>query len=160
MKRKIIVIISTILIIILFASFIYLRNNQVINITGLTQSNETGKQSIILELENKGVADIKLLKVFINNSQLPNKVELVASYSSHLVAGGLLDEDPDIKFTDDISSIKIRPATNSEQRIELIKSKAHPTDYGLRITYEDKVEIVKIKYKYLGLVFTKTVDLK
>lgn len=71
-----------------------------------------------------------------------------------------MDEDPNIKFIDNISEIKIKPALDEEEKKSLIKSEKNPKDYGLRVYSKNKIEKVTIKYKYFGLVFYKECDLE
>lgn len=62
------------LIVALIIGFIFIRNIEVLRISGLTQSNDN--QMVILELENGGFSDIQLLSVTTNDTREPYKSEL------------------------------------------------------------------------------------
>ncbi len=158
MKKKIVLSLLSTLIVALIIGFIFLRNLQVLKISGITQSSDI--KMVILELKNSGFRDIKLLNVTMNESQIPDRSELGVSYSNRLVIGDGLEEDPNIKFYDNISEIKIKPATNQEEKKLIIQSKKRPTDYGLRIYSKKQIVNVTIKYKYLGLIYRKEVVLE
>ncbi|WP_088547747.1 hypothetical protein [Paenibacillus aquistagni] len=156
-KKKILILFLTLLVLLLIV-LIALSNYQALRISGITQSMD--KQMVVLELENKGWSDIELLHVTINETQIPDRSELGVSYSSRLIIGSGLDEDPNIKFHANLHEIKITPSANNDERGLLSPSRNKPTDYGLRLSNTNKINNVTIKYKHFGWVYDKQVDLE
>lgn len=155
--KKKILILFLILLVLLLIALIALSNYQALRISGITQSMDN--QMVVLELENKGWSDIELLHVTINETQIPDRSELGVSYSSRLVIGSELDEDPNIKFHANLHEIKITPSAKDERGL-LTPSRNKPTDYGLRLSNINKINNVTIKYKHFGWVYDKQVDLE
>jgi hypothetical protein len=135
---------------ILIAIRFYLDKNPPLKSSGLTQSNASNE--IILEMNNVGIANIQLSKVLINGKELPHKLELGVSRTSHMVLGGGLDEDPNISFHP-ITELPIEKELTPESKRELIGSgdKSAIFHYGLRLNHNEPIKNITIHYQYVGL---------
>lgn len=148
---------GTVLAAVLMVSIIFVINQSPLKVNGITRENEENK-AIILEVINKGDFDIQLVEVMVNNNNDLQKVELGVSHSFHAVAGGGLDEDPDIKFVP-ITEHKIKPDLTPEERTVKLESKDYPIHFGIRLFSNEPIIDVKVKYKYFGFTYTKTMTL-
>ncbi|WP_188888172.1 hypothetical protein [Paenibacillus radicis (ex Gao et al. 2016)] len=121
---------------------------------GITTIAES--ETLIIGLVNHGFWDIKLTDVAVNGKWRPaQEVQLIVSYTLHLVAGSGLEEDPNIKFVA-MDAMKIHPKLSTEEVQKYKGSTDTPIGYGIRISSEDKIEQITIRYNYMGLPFTKT----
>lgn len=115
----------------------------------------TDENTMIFEVINKGFADVELLDVRVNNGMKPTKAELGVSYSLHLVGGGGLDEDPDIKFVD-IREMPLKPELlPDEKRAALNQGSRIPLNYGVRLYNDEPITQIEVKYRYWGITFTR-----
>lgn len=113
------------------------------------------ENTIIFEAINEGFADVELLDVRVNNGMKPAKAELGVSYSLHLVGGGGIDEDPDIKFVD-IREMPLRPELlPDEKRAALNQGSRIPLNYGVRLYNDEPITQIEVKYRYWGITFTR-----
>lgn len=152
-KKKIPLISSIIIIIIVLVLIIILVNQRPLKVNGYTE--EDNGRTLILEVINKGISNVELIDVFVNDNKNPVKVELGVSYTGHLVAGSGLDEDPNIRFLE-LNKVKISPDLSPEEKELAIKIKDSPIHFGIRIYEIDPIEEVIVKYKYFGLTYTKS----
>ncbi len=133
---------------------LYLKQKPLM-IDGFSEYNNAKKQ-VDISIINNGQYDIIIQEVLVNN-KAPMKAQLVISYSAHLVAGGI-DDDPLAKFIN-INEAPIHPQLSPKEFQEAVKTLTTPINYGIRIQNEEDIEVVKIKYKYLGFIFIKEVNL-
>jgi hypothetical protein len=122
---------------------------------GFTEYNNTRKQ-VDIELINKGRFNILIQEVLVNN-KIPKNAQLVISYTGQLVAGGI-DDDPLAKFINIIDA-PIHPRISPQEFQEAVKSHTTPINYGIRINNDEDIEVVKIKYSYMGISFIREVNL-
>lgn len=152
-RKKIPLISSIIIIIIVLVLIIILVNQSPLKVNGY--SKEDNGRTLILEVINKGISNVELIDVFVNDNKNPVKVELGVSYTGHLVVGSGLDEDPNIKFLE-INKEKISPDLSPEEKELAIKKKESPIHFGIRIYENDPIDEVTVKYKYFGWTYTKS----
>ncbi|MFF2091406.1 hypothetical protein [Paenibacillus sp. NPDC058174] len=121
---------------------------------GITTIAES--ETLIIGLVNNGFWGIKLTDVAVNGKRVPAQdVQLIVSYTQHLVAGSGLEEDPNIKFVA-VDAMKIGPKLDAEE-VQKYKGRTDtPINYGVRIISDEKIEQITIRYNYMGLPFTKT----
>lgn len=158
MKKQIRLMTYSILLLILITLVIIFLNNPPLSYNGLT--NEMDKKSIIIEVKNTGFTKLNIKEVIINHTEQPNQLKLGVSHSNHLVAGGMLDEDPHILFLN-INEHSIYPALSAEEQIKLntLNDFSKPRHYGIRVQYNNAVEHVTIKYTYFFIPFTLDVEI-
>lgn len=117
---------------------------------------ENSGKTLILEIINKGIFNVDLVDVLVNDNYDLEKVELGVSYSQHLVLGSGLDEDPDIEFVE-INKVRVVPDLRPIEKKDLITEKpGTPIDYGIRIISNQQINEVMVTYKYMGLTFKKS----
>ena len=154
-KKKIII--GSIAIVILGAGLLvalFLNQNPLAS-DGFTEYDHARKKMDI-ELVNHGRFNVYIQDVLVNN-KTPNKVQLVISYSGQLVAGGI-DSSPWAKFVN-IQDAPIHPRLSPEQIQEAVKTHSTPVHYGIRIYNDEDIAFIKIKYKYMGIPFTREINL-
>ena len=156
-KRKWLLISGVIIVSVAAAFIVFVINQSPLKVNSITSVND-GNKIIVLGLVNKGYFDVELIDVMVNNNISLQKVELGVSHSLHAVAGGGLDEDPDIKFVPIIEH-KIKPDLSPEEKRVKTESKNYPIHYGIRMLSNDPITDVKVKYKYFGYTYTKSVTL-
>lgn len=137
-------------------SYVLLSSQNPLHMDALTEYNHERKK-IDIALTNNGFAKIQLLKVQVNDRPSQADVQLVASYDSQLVAGGI-DRSENAKFLD-IHEMPILPHLSNEEMKRAMDTKDRPINYGIRITSENRIENVEIKYRYFGITKTKKIKL-
>jgi len=123
---------------------IYVKSNPPLAISAYTslKDNPTVK---IIELENKGLQEIQLQQVLIND-KIPEKIELVVSKSAPFEAE--MENDPNITFYK-LGQITIFPS----QFIDRQAIGKQPQHYAVRMEAAD-MKMITIKYTYLKIPFT------
>lgn len=108
------------------------------------------RNCIILEIANKGLFDVTVEEVYINERIRPNKVELGISKTLHHVDG-----TDDNEFYDINERYKISPRLNTKKIKEIAKQDKNNIviNYGIRIFDNNSIEKVIIEYTYLGISF-------
>lgn len=108
------------------------------------------KNCIILEVENKGLFDVTVEEVYINDRVTPSKVELGISKTLHQIDG-----TDDNEFYDINERYKISPKPDTKKIKETLQQDKNNTviNYGIRIFDNSYIEKVIIKYTYLGISF-------
>lgn len=126
------------------AFIIYVKSNPPLAISAYTslKDNPTVK---IIELENKGLQEIQLQQVLIND-KIPEKLELVVSKSAPFDAE--MENDPNITFYK-LGQITIFPS----QFIDRQAIGKQPQHYAVRMEAAD-MKTITIKYTYLKIPFT------
>ncbi|MCU6713233.1 hypothetical protein M6D81_31500 [Paenibacillus sp. J5C_2022] len=152
-RMKIPLLLSIIILIIVLVLIIISLNQNPIKVNGITQ--EDNGKTLILEVINKGISNVELIDVFVNDNKNPVKVELGVSYTAHLVGGSGLDEDPNIKFLE-INKEKISPDLSPNEKKLKMNKKDSPIHFGIRINEIEPIDKVIVKYKYFGLKYTKS----
>lgn len=137
----------------LFIAFLLNQNPLVSD--GFAEYNNARKQ-VDISLVNEGRYHLFIQEVMVNN-KAPKKVQLVISYTGQLVAGGI-DDDPLAKFVD-ISEAPIHPQLTPQEFQAAVKTKTTPIHYGIRVVGNDDIEVVSIRYKYMGITFTREINL-
>ncbi len=133
---------------------VFLLNQNPLVSDGFTEYNNARKQ-VDISLVNEGRHNLFIQEVMVNN-KTPQKVQLVISYTGQLVAGGI-DDDPLAKFVD-ISEAPIHPQLTSQEFQDAVKTKTTPIHYGIRVVGNDDIEVVSIRYKYMGITFTREIN--
>ncbi|MBT2680648.1 hypothetical protein J7E38_16685 [Bacillus sp. ISL-35] len=141
----------------LVASLIYLKANPPLSANGISFYEKDDTKRVV-ELVNSGFADIKLKEVLINGNK-PESVELWASTTNHMVAGGGLDDDPFITFYK-INEIEIQPKLSQEEQNKLYEMEDREVikHYGLRVFGNEAPEKINITYNYLLIPYSLEVD--
>jgi len=124
-----------------------------------------GSEQIVVSLVNAGRADARLREVRVNGGEKPDGVQLVISYSGQLVPGSLANSSWHKEYA--IGEQPIRPRLTQEGMLQAIRvNEASPGDpaipihYGIMIRHHEPIESVKIRYRYLGIPFTRTVPIQ
>ncbi|MDM5233466.1 hypothetical protein [Lysinibacillus pakistanensis] len=128
------------------AFIIYVKSNPPLTISAYTslKDNPTVK---IIELENKGLQEIQLQQVLIND-KIPEKIELVVSKSAPFEAEMEMENDPNITFYK-LGQITIFPS----QFIDRQGLGKQPQHYAVRMEAAD-MKTITVKYTYLKIPFT------
>lgn len=145
-------------VIIIIAAFVtYLKMNPPLESSGITFYSDR-KHVRVIEIENKGFTDLRIKEVLVNGDQAKH-VELGVSTTNHIVAGGGLDEDPNITFHS-IEDLPIPPALTPEEKKELAEqgNTTQPRHFGLRITHDKKIETISVQYTYFFIPYKLEVD--
>ncbi|SDP81679.1 hypothetical protein [Halobacillus aidingensis] len=149
--------IANILVFLVLGIFIYLKANPPLSANGISfyQDNETKR---VVEIVNSGFADIKLKNVLVNGNKAEN-VELGASRTNHMVAGGGLDEDRYITFHK-INELEVQPELPLEELRGLYEKDDRQIikHYGLAVIGNEVPEKINIKYTYLYIPYSLEVN--
>lgn len=94
----------------------------------------------------------------IANSSSSIRAQLVISHSGQLAASGGIDSDPLAEFLE-IDARPIPPNLTVQERKAVMESGKVPPDYGVLITSDEGLHTIKIRYRYLGIPFTKDIHL-
>lgn len=135
------------------AAFIfYVKSNAPLVISAYTslKDNPTGK---IIELENKGLQEIQLQQILIND-KIPEKIELVVSKSAPFEAEMKMENDPNILFYK-LRQINIFPS----KYIDRQAIGKQPQHYAVKVEGAN-MKTITIKYTYLKIPFTLTAVLQ
>lgn len=116
---------------------------------GFTQYNNLENRVDIM-LVNEGRHNIYIQEVLVNQ-KVPEKAQLVISYTGQMVAGGI-DDEPLAKFLN-INEEPIHPKLTPEEFRAAVLTKTTPINYGIRIKNEEDIQVVRVKYRYMGFTF-------
>ncbi len=149
-----------VILILLFVSFIgFLKLNPPLAHGSIGTTED--KHSVIVALGNKSLlGNIQITDVAINNNQPPTNVKVQISDSEK---GFTLSDDHALLMEEygikDYETVLLGPDTSPLAS----RAIASPADdipspiYGLSITEETSIDSIKLTYRYLGLVFFKTI---
>jgi len=131
---------------------IYLKSNPPLVMNSYT--NSTGGSTIrIVEIENKGLRDIKLQQILVND-KLPENVELVVSKSEPFEAETKLVGNPNITYHK-LRQVNVFPS----QYIDRKAIGKQPQYYAVKVEAPN-IKTITIKYDYLKMPFTLTAELQ
>lgn len=157
--KKIILLIG-IISILFVVSFIYLKSNPPLTVTGKTYYTYEETKRIV-SIENNGFTDIKLKNVLVNGKKAKN-VELGVSRTLQMV-GGTIRDGEQITFHN-INEFAVKPRLQDEEITRIIEDEKGDRQtiihYGVRVTGNEPPEKITIKYTYLGIPYSLEVDVK
>lgn len=134
------------------AFIIYLKSNPPLVMNSYT--NSTGDSTIrIVEIENKGLRDIKLQQILVNDKVLEN-VNLVVSKSEPFEAETKLVGNPNITYHK-LRQVNVFPS----QYIDRKAIGKQPQYYAVKVEAPN-IKTITIKYDYLKMPFTLTAELQ
>lgn len=134
------------------AFIIYLKSNPPLAMNSYT--NSTGDSTIrIVEIENKGLRDIKLQQILVND-KVPENVELVVSKSEQFEAETKLVGNPNITYHK-LRQVNVFPS----QYIDRKAIGKQPQYYAVKVEAPN-IKTITIKYDYLKMPFTLTAELQ
>lgn len=140
-------------------SVVYFLKKPPLSSAGITfyDADETKR---VVEIVNSGFVSISIQNVLVNGNEA-RKVELGASRTNHLVAGGGIDKYSYITFHS-INELEVQPELRAEKLHELNEKGDSETirHYGLRVIGNEVPEIITIIYKYLGILYSLDVDVQ
>ena len=145
--------------IVVFLGFVYLSKPIVLDGSS-TYENRNGNKDIVIHLYNEGISKVLLKEVLINNQAGTNKAELGVSYdTSQNVQSGT--DNKLIMFGElEKEYVNTRIPSGEIQGI-INKKEMTPIHYGIRIMdYDEPIESITIKYKYLGFPVSKKINFK
>ncbi|TVX96296.1 hypothetical protein [Cohnella terricola] len=148
MTKPSLILLSVALILVIVA-YVYIANSAPLKSYG--HSNYYYEDKVIIELNNKGHSNIKIMDVLVNDNKKPVETELVVSYTGRLALAGI-ESDPYAKFMK-INEQPINPELSGEQAYEILQTNEYktPLHYGLQIVNNGEIRSVTIKYKYYGI---------
>lgn len=134
------------------AFIIYLKSNPPLVMNSYT--NSTGDSTIrIVEIENKGLRDIKLQQILVNDKVSEN-VKLVVSKSEPFEAETKLVGNPNITYHK-LRQVNVFPS----QYIDRKAIGKKPQYYAVKVEAPN-IQTITIKYDYLKMPFTLTAELQ
>lgn len=141
---------SVVLLLVLFIGgfFIYLKAAPPL-VTGTIEKSEDNR-SVVIEIGNKGLKDLKVTSVRINNNANPKDVKIQVSNQQKDLAA-LTDGRGEAENLEGIENISISKGTNPEEK---------GTGYRLIVSYDEGIHNVHIKYRYFGILFNDTVEIE
>lgn len=141
---------SVVLLLVLFIGgfFIYLKAAPPL-VTGTIEKSEDNR-SVVIEIGNKGLKDLKVTSVRINNNANPKDVKIQVSNQQKDLAA-LTEGRGETENLEGIENISISKGTNPEEK---------GTGYRLIVSYDEGIHNVHIKYRYFGILFNDTVEIE
>ncbi|MFJ7734021.1 hypothetical protein ACIQXF_19355 [Lysinibacillus sp. NPDC097231] len=134
------------------AFIIYLKSNPPLVVNSYTSPK--GDSTIrMIEIENKGLREIQLQQILIND-KVPENVELVVSKSEPFEAETKLAGNPNITFHK-LRQVNIFPS----QYIDRQAIGKQPQHFAIKARASD-MKTITIKYDYLKIPFTLTAELR
>ncbi|WP_375200652.1 hypothetical protein [Bacillus sp. RS11] len=131
---------------------IYLKSNPPLVMNSYT--NPTDDSTIrIVEIENKGLHEIQLQQILVND-KMPENVELVVSKSEPFEAETKLEDNPNITCHK-LRQINIFPS----KYIDREAVGKQPQHYAVKVEAPN-IKTITIKYNYLKIPFTLTAELQ
>lgn len=120
-----------------------------------TREYEDGTKEIVLHIENHGIREITIRKVFINHKDLPEDVSLGITYDNgQLVQPGV--SNPMIRFFEiDKHAVNLR-LSGEEITKAILEKEMTPISYGIKLnTFNEPITNMTVVYQYFGLAVTK-----
>ncbi|MGE7947175.1 hypothetical protein [Lysinibacillus sp. NPDC093688] len=151
MKKLLFVLLFSVLVV--GAAFIiYLKSNPPLVMNSFT--NPTDNSTIrIVEIENKGLREIELQQILVND-KVPENAELVVSKSEPIEAETKLVGNPNITYHK-LRQVTIFPS----QYIDRQAIGKQPQHYAVKVE-APSINKITIKYDYLKIPFTLTAELQ
>lgn len=143
-------------------AYFFIKFNPPLEIGTIASSGDN--KSVVVGVGNKGFRDISILDVSVNNGEKPMKTKLQVS---NALQGFILTNDDheenarNFGFTD-IDKVAIKTGSSPSFNLEKSdKGTATKNDeiYGVSVFNTEEVNKVLIKYRYLGILFSKTVTI-
>jgi len=151
MKKLLFVLLFSVLVV--GAAFIiYLKSNPPLVMNSYTNPIDDSTIKIV-EIENKGLRDIKLQQILVND-KVPENVELVVSKSEPFEAETKLVGNPNISYHN-LRQVNIFPS----QYIDRKAIGKQPQHYAVKVE-APTIKKITIKYDYLKMPFTLTAELQ
>lgn len=143
-------------VILIGGAFFYIKATPPL-VTGAIYKTEDEK-TIVIEIGNKGFADVKVTHVKVNNHGDPNSISI---QESNALEGFVLNPEANEKIEfKNVEEVSI-PKKHIPEEIDAKQDEGKATEedkiYGLTVTHHEHISNLHIKYKYLGIVFNKNV---
>lgn len=151
MKKLLFVLLFSVLVV--GAGFIiYLKSNPPLVMNSYMNPADDSTIKIV-EIENKGLHEIELQQIFVND-KVPESAELVVSKSEPFEAETKLVGNPNITYHK-LRQVTIFPS----QYIDRQAIGKQPQHYAVKVE-APSIKKITIKYKYLKIPFTLTAELQ
>ncbi|KOS64471.1 hypothetical protein FJQ98_12225 [Lysinibacillus agricola] len=134
------------------AFIIYLKSNPPLVVNSFTNPEDDSTIRII-EIENKGLREIELQQILVND-KVPENVELVVSKSEPFEVETKLEGNPNITYHK-LRQVNIFPS----QYIDRQAIGKQPQHYAVKVEAPN-IKKITIKYDYLKMPFTLTAELQ
>ncbi len=160
--KKTILISVFILVVISIGIFSYIKFNPPL-VSGTIASSGDIK-FVVISIGNKGFSNIKINDVKVNNNEEPQdkKIQLSNPLKGFIVADDFNGEAREYGITN-IKDVLIEPNTSPSSQLDKVNNGTATEDdesYGLSVIHNKAVNMVTIKYSYLGLSLEKHVSIK
>lgn len=127
-----------------------------------TLASSKDHKSVVVGIGNKGLGEVKIVDVSVNNNENPSKTKIQVS---NALQGFIITNDynheeaKEFGFTN-INDVVIRketaPSTNDKKLDDGIATKDDEI-YGISVFHSEEIHKIHIKYSYLGISFHDTV---
>ncbi len=122
------------------------------------------KQFVVISIGNKGLSNIKINGVLINNNEVPFdiKIQLSNPLKGFIISDDFVGEAREYGISD-IKDVTIEPNTAPSTQLEKVNNGTATEDdkiYGLSIINTKEINEVIINYSYLGISFEKYVSIQ
>ena len=160
--KKILLSILLVAIVSLVFGYVYIKSTPPLVASFSGSSSE--KRIILVGVGNKSrLADIRIENVFVNNNSLPSNVKIQESdpLKGFIISSNFDgDEEKEYNFQD-LNSVSIQ--TNTERQKQFDKqsngtASEKDTIYAIIISHDDSIQKIRIKYRFLGFTFQKTIQ--
>lgn len=129
-----------------------------------TLGSSGDNKSVIIEVGNKGISEITILDVLVNNNESPTKTKVQVS---NALQGFILTDN----FTNNeskkygfrnVEDTTIKVGTSLSETLKKVDDQMATNKdeiYGVSVLYTEEIGKVHIKYSYLGITFNETIQL-
>lgn len=142
--------------------YFFVKFNPPLELRTLGSSGDN--KSVVVGVGNKGISDIKILDVLVNNNENPTKTKVQVSNAlqGFIITDNFNSNESKKYGFRNIEDTTIKVGTSlSNQFKKLDDNTATNKDeiYGVSVIYTEEIFKVHIKYSYLGITFNETIPL-
>lgn len=160
MKKKLWIVV--ILGAVIFGMYAWVKFNPPLEVS--TVASSRSYKSVVVGVGNKGIGDVKIIHVSVNNEEEPSLTKIQVS---HALQGFIItedfksDESEKYEFTN-IEDTTIKAGTSPSIQFEK-QDNGTATDqdisYGVSVLHNEAINQVNITYKYFGITFNETITI-
>ena len=150
------------LVVLVGGTYLYLKSNPPLEIGTLVSDKE--QPSVIVVIGNRGLSDIQIMDVAVNNHEDPTETKIQMSNAMQGFTipedfeGPLADEFDFVDISEAIIQTGTSPAENLEKQNDGTATEEDEV-YGISVRHDEEIHTVHIKYSYFGISLFEEVEM-